>query len=370
MVLVAGLGDLGKRIGNSLARHDRIDQLVLAGRRPATAQAYTDQLRLIAALSGGPSCIRFEPVDLEDRAQTSSLLRRVQPDVLVLAASRATWWRPLAADPVRARQLAALPYGAWLPIHVSFVRTVMEAHREADVGTRVISLPFPDAVGPALAPLGLAPHIGAGNVGEVAAKLQVLAAAELAISPADVTVRLVMHHASERVAFDAFTQLSGDQANVLDAPWLGQVDVNGRRLPDAWVDTAVRGPYTLPPGVASQEMTAAAAVQAVMALLAERPRLVNAPAPGGLPGGYPVMASRTAIELCLPIGVTREEAIAINCRAARWDGIDAIESDGTIVFTAAVSDATEYTLGLKLQRVTPSDMDAVAAEMMQRAAEA
>lgn len=365
--MVAGVGDLGRRLGNSLARHGGIDRLILAGRRPEVVRAYTDQLRIIAALSGGPAVVRFEQVDLDDRAQTAGMLQRVRPDVLVLTASRATWWRPLTADPIRACQLSALPYGAWLPIHVSLVRRVMEANREADVKTRVISLPFPDAVGPALAPLGLAPHIGAGNVAEVAAKLQVLAAAEFVASPSDVIVRLVMHHASERIAFDAFTGLSGDRVDVSEPPWLGEVAVRGRRVPDEWVDPAFRTPYPLPPGPESQEMTAAAAVQVVTALLAEEPRLLNAPAPEGLPGGYPVLVNRTGIKLHLPQDITREAAIAINRRAGRWDGIAAIESDGTVVFTTAVTDATEGILGLRLDRVTPGDMETVAAEMMQQA---
>ena len=52
----------------------------------------------------------------------------------------------------------------------------MEAHRAAGSPGRVVSLAFPDAVGPVLAPAGLAPDLGAGNVDEVAAKLSLLAA--------------------------------------------------------------------------------------------------------------------------------------------------------------------------------------------------
>lgn len=368
IVLVAGLGDLGIRVANSLARRGAVGRLVLAGRRPEAGRAHAGQLRVIAALSGGPPIVDFEQVDLEDQAQTVDLLQRVQPDVLVLVASRATWWRPLAADPARARQLAELPYGAWLPIHVSLVRRVMEARRQAKVTTQVVSLPFPDAVGPALAPLGLAPDSGAGNVAEVASKLQVLAASEFAIEPGDVTVRLVMHHASERIAFDAFRELSGGHRDAAEAPWIGQVTVRGERLPDRWVDQAIHAAYSLPPGVASQEMTAAATVQVVTALLSTQPELIHVPAPGGLPGGYPVTASRTGIELNLPAGITCEETIAINTCAARWDGIDTFEPDGTIVFTAAMTEITERVLGLRLDRLPPGDVDAMAAEMLQRAA--
>lgn len=367
VVMVAGLGDLGLRIANSLARQGEIDWLVLAGRNREVGESQASQLQLIATLSGGPREVRFEAVDLEDRDRVAGALQAARPDILVLAASRMTWWRPLVNDPVRIRQLAEIPYGAWLPVHVSLVRRVMEGVRQSGVRVQVVSLPFPDAVGPALAPLGLAPDIGAGNVSEVAAKLQVLAAREAGAVRDDVRVRLVMHHAAERVAFRVFAGLAGTTGSTSEPPWAVQAEVRGRTLPSTWVDRAFHAPYSLLPGVASQEMTAAAAVQVVNALLSPEHRRLHAPAPAGLPGGYPLTVSQAGIDLDLPAGMSLDDAVAINTQAGRWDGNESIEADGTLVFTEMVSEAAQHVLGMALERVPPDDIDAVAGEIVERA---
>ena len=58
------------------------------------------------------------------------------------------------------------------------------------------------------------------------------------------------------------------------------------------------------------------------------------PAPDGRPGGYPVRISAGGVTLDLPGGVPEPEAIAINATAARWDGIEQIDGEGTMTFTA------------------------------------
>jgi len=69
----------------------------------------------------------------------------------------------------------------------------------------------------------------------------------------------------------------------------------------------------------------------------------------------------------LPAGVTREMAIEVNRRAARWDGIASVEADGTIRFTDSVQEVSERALGMRLTSVSPGEQDAVASEMLERA---
>jgi hypothetical protein len=105
----------------------------------------------------------------------------------------------------------------------------------------------------------------------------------------------------------------------------------------------------------------------VGALLREEPTATHAPAPNGLPGGYPVRISRRGVELDLPPDLGRDEAIAVNERAAAFDGIERVEPDGTIVFTTEVAERTELLLGRRLDRVCPNDVDDVADELARRA---
>ncbi len=59
--------------------------------------------------------------------------------------------------------------------------------------------------------------------------------------------------------------------------------------------------------------------------------LSHVPGPEGLVGGYPVRLSKDGVKVFLPEGVTREKAIQINEEAQKWDGIEKIEEDGTVV---------------------------------------
>lgn len=359
-VLVVGLGDLGRRVVEGLSERP-VGRLVAAGRDLREATAVAGQAALVAALTGGPRAVEPARIDLDDLGATTAELARLRPSVIVLAASRVTWWRlPERAAPV--------PYGAWLPLQLTLVRRLMEARAAAGIDAPVVALPYPDAVGPALAGVGLAPELGAGNVLEMAAKLTALTAAREGVRREVVDVRLVAHHATERVAFSAFGALAGGGGPPGPPPVFAQVLVEGSAVPGDVVRADLTAPYALPAGRASHRLTAAATAATVCALLSDVPRRLHVPAPGGRPGGYPVRLSRAGVALDLPEGLTEEDAVAVNAVAARWDGIEAIAPDGTVTFGPWLSDALHAALGLRLERVAPGEQEAVADELLARLA--
>ncbi|MGW1376193.1 hypothetical protein ACWD6P_18250 [Streptomyces sp. NPDC002446] len=65
----------------------------------------------------------------------------------------------------------------------------------------------------------------------------------------------------------------------------------------------------------------------------------STPAPGGLPGGYPVRITDRSVSLDLPSGLTQDEAVAYNERMGRADGVERIDTDGTVHFTEATHEA-------------------------------
>ena len=344
-VLVVGLGDLGSRVLDVLARSPRIGRLVGSGRDADRGAARAAQCRLVAALQDGARRVEFARNDVSDIAATASLLHSLDAEVIVTAASRHTWWRGAVDD---------VPYGAWLPLQLTLVRDLVRARNESGVASPVVCLPFPDNVGPALEPLGLAPDLGAGNVTETAAKLELLAGE-------GAEARLVMHHAAQRYAFPDFASLGGGE--VAEPPWAAEVRVGGGTLPDERVRELFHAPWPLPWGRESHDLTAAATAQIVEALLSDDSVRTHAPAPAGRPGGYPLLIGAGRVALDLPASLGEDEAVAINARAARWDGLERVEPDGTLVFTDAVAEATERQLGVRVERVVPSDNDAVADEL-------
>ena len=118
--------------------------------------------------------------------------------------------RRVAADLVaraRAARVAALRRLAAAPRPL--VRSLMQARDAAGVRAPVVALPLPRRRRPRARGCGLAPETGAGNVLEMAAKLAVVAAERAGVGREAVDVRLVAHHATERVAFSAFSVLGG-----------------------------------------------------------------------------------------------------------------------------------------------------------------
>lgn len=360
VVAVIGLGDLGTRVFYDLARCAHIRRLVGTARDFESAQARVAQTRLIAEVAGGPLDVSLAQLDLSNGEATASFLLEHDPDVCVLAASRYTWWRDREST-----ELARLPYGVWLPLQASLAGRLMEARAESGSNTAVVCLPYPDAVGPLLATTENAPLLGAGNVAEAAAKLQLLAAQNANLPRAEVDVRLVMHHAGERAAFRSLSFLGGPE-DLGEPPWVAEVRVNGALLGSTEVAALFREPFALPGDATSHELTAACVREVVEALLGDEKIRLHAPAPNGRPGGYPVRVRRGAVELDLPPEMSEQDAIAMNEAAAAWDGIAAIEHDGTIVFTPAAAEESERILGLRIERVKPTEREMVADELAAR----
>ncbi len=356
-ILVLGLGDLGQRIINALSNRP-VGRLIAAARDREVAEAVAGQARLIAGLCDGPRRIEASHIDLADTDQTAAELDRLSPDVIVLTASRVTWWQLPA-------HVARVPYGAWVPLQVTLVRQLMQARATAGITAPVVALPYPDAVGPVLAGVGLAPQLGAGNVLEIAAKLTALAAQQHNTPREHVQVQLVAHHATQRIAFSAFRTLAGTEPRT-PAPFIARISIDGRPLAPETVHAYFNAPYPLPPGRAVHALTAAATVATIDALRSRTPRLLHVPAPGGRPGGYPVTVSRTGVKLNLPNGVTEADAIAVNAVAARWDGIEQIAANGTISFTPAASHEIERALGLRLEQITVEQHPAIADQLAAR----
>ncbi|RMF00742.1 MAG: hypothetical protein D6768_12125, partial [Chloroflexi bacterium] len=90
------------------------------------------------------------------------------------------------------------------------------------------------------------------------------------------------------------------------------------------------------------------------------------PAPNGLPGGYPVLAGRGAVKLADIPGLSAADAVDINTRSHRFDGIERIEPDGTAVFVPESAQILRDELGYDCRRLPPSEAADRAAELIAR----
>ncbi len=107
-------------------------------------------------------------------------------------------------------------------------------------------------------------------------------------------------------------------------------------------------------------------VRLVCALFSDEEELVHVPGPYGLPGGYPVLVSRAGIRLAETPGLSQGQAVQINEASHRWDGIERIERDGTVVFRAESAEVLRTELGFENPVLHPDECEPRALELMQR----
>ena len=235
----------------------------------------------------------------------------------------------------------------------------MEALRDAAYPGVTLTAPYPDVVNCVLGRLALAPTCGVGNVDEIAPKVRLLAAQRLGAPPDAVRVLLVGHHALNAAVF------GGPISKI--PPYFLRVEHGGQDVTEAIrADELLLAPYPLPPGPASHFLTAGCTVRLIRAFLSDSETLLHAPAPNGLPGGYPVIVGSGRVRPARIEGLTLAEAIAINERSHRFDGIERIETDGTVIFCPESANVLRIELGYDCDRLAPDESEERAKELIAR----
>ena len=327
-VILFGLGDVGMRALELLARSEGVDRIVAADinkkyvyrmNGPATASIH----------QGFYKKFEFYANDVKDVDATARLLDGVRPAVILSVTS--TLSPRLSRDPnlfrypepVRER-LTAVGFGVELPFHLLLPYRLMQAVNKSGIETHVVNGSFPDVVGPALwKHLGYGPTVGLGNHDHSVVRITKYLSMTREVPAHDVTLYFVGSHAlvergglGERDVPFFLKIVLGDRdvTNEYDAKWL---------IHDC-----------MPVSASSLgASTASSGVRNVMAILRDTHEYLHAPSPNGLIGGYPVRLSAKGAEVVLPRELTLDKAIKINEEAEKYDGIEKIKDDGTVVYT-------------------------------------
>jgi hypothetical protein len=317
--MIIGAGDLGERFAAGLAAAGVVRRLVLVSRTGA-AEA--------AAMVASAHDVFVEPVacDAGRPDDVADLLTRVAPDLVIQSAAGRGPWALAGRDDEAARAVAAAGFALRLPYQLPVPLAVMRAVRDTGYAGPVANVSLPDVTGPVLARLGLAPTAGLGNVGMIL--LRARAALRAAAPDAELPlIRVLAHHSQLSPVMQA---REPEDAAARARVWVGVGEP--RRRADG---LAYQAP-PLAPGIRYNYVTAAAALPVLQALLpGAEPLRWSTPSPGGLPGGYPVRIDGGSIELDLPSSLSWDEAVAFNEQQAHADGVERIDDDGTVHFTAA-----------------------------------
>jgi hypothetical protein len=357
--MIVGLGGLGSVILELLARERHFDQIVIASRDARRGPARCNLARLGALAQGYQPDIRFIPLDLHEVDAVGEAISVVDPHVLLCTASLQAWWLPDLLPPEPRARLRKGGFGIWCPVHLTLPLKLMDALSRVPFQGHTLMAPFPDVVNVVLGRVGHPPTCGIGNLDEVVPKLALLAAERLEVASDQIHVTLVAHHALERAVFG--------QPQEKIPPYHLRIEYQGEDVTEQ-----VRGrdllitPYPIPSGPDWHFLTAGSTLRLLQALTSENEVRLHVPGPHGLPGGYPVRVSRTGVRLTPIQGLSQEEAIAINERSHPFDGIEKVDSDGTVVFTPQAAETLWEVLGLDKDRFTPGEAEPLAEELIAR----
>jgi hypothetical protein len=357
--MLIGLGHLGGVVLELLARQATLGRIIACSRDSQRGEARCNLARLGALAQGFESQIEYRAIDLEAPERVAELVEQEAPDLVLSTATLQTWWLSELLPPAPAARLRKARFGAWLSVHLPLTLELMRALQLADYRGISLTAPFPDVVNCVLGRLGLAPTCGVGNLDEVVPKVRLLAARRLRAPLSEVGVQLVAHHALQVHVFGS--------AAAQKPPFYLRVEHLGR---DVTRETAANellfSPSPLPGGPAWAFLTAGSTVRLVLALLRGVEVDLHAPAPGGLPGGYPIRVRDGSVSVAPIEGLSLEEAIAINERSHPFDGIERIETDGTVVFVPESVEVMRGELGYDCEQLRPEEARESGRELISR----
>ena len=355
-VLIVGLGSLGGDVLEFLARTPGIKRIVATDINEKWGVGKVDNTQFGAATQGYYPHISFRRIDLNNIEETADILRQESPDVVFNATTLQSWWVIGELPKETYEKLLEAGLAPWIPMHLTLTHKLMKAVKQSGISTHVVSSSFPDAVNAILGKKGMAPLVGIGNHDLLIPIVQRYVSERLGVPMRNVSVFMVGHHYHE-VRIEEFQSSMGApyflKIMVADRNVTGQFD-----LEKMWAAC----PPTLP-GTQSDQRVAASAVKNIAAIINDTNEITNSPGPKGLPGGYPIRLNARGVEVVLPEELTLEQAVKINEEAQKFDGIERIENEGTVVCTDKSVRIMRDMLGYNCRRLEIENSEAKAKEL-------
>jgi len=302
--------------------------------------------------------ISFRKINLFDADSTAEILREVKPDVICHTASLGSWWitRLLPSDMYK----KISPLGPWLPNHLALTLQLMQAVKKAGIKTQVVNGCFPDVSNVALGKLGLAPICGGGNMDHGCNHIRYVISKEMKVPTSNVFVYGVGHHGAFYTA-------------KMSEPFYVKIIVGGTDMTDKFSHDKLRQmlqaegfldrPQLKGPLI-EQFKTAASFLRNTLDVYFNTNQIrMSVPGPNGLPGAYPCRLGGSGAEVVLPDELTLKDAIEINEKGARYDGIERVKDDGTVVFLDENVENMKTVLGYNCKELRVSELQERASEL-------
>jgi hypothetical protein len=359
-VMIIGLGFIGNYALEFLVRTQGVDSIFTADIDKEVGLSKTNTAMFGAAQMGFYPHVEFFPLDVNNIEETASILNRIAPDVILSCVTFQSWWviSELPKDIYKKFRVVA-GYGPWLPMHVTPNYKLMQGIKKAEIKTSVVVAAYPDAVCPVLGKVGLAPTIGLGNIDNFIPEIIKAVSEKLGILKRNISLYMIGHHVLRTA-----TRVTGSIGGI---PYYLRIFVENKDVTREFdLNQLVIDASNQASGWQSHSQVASSAVKNVLAILNNTGELTHAPGPQGLPGGYPVRLSSQGAEVILPEGVSMEEAIRINEEGQKYDGIERIEDDGTVIHTEKAVEFMKEMIGYDCSRISIDENEEKVKELRSR----
>jgi hypothetical protein len=317
-IVVFGTGSFAARIVFDLAATAQLPVRVAVGGRNAERLSWLKvAANARAHLFGRPAVFVAHTIDLLAPGAVEEAIATCRPVIVVQAASSQPSSVISRQDDAWSQLVAIGGLSATAVFQAQLSARVARALQTARPGCHLINCCFPDVVNSMLAAAGLPVTCGTGNV----AILSNAFAGELGLKEPS-ALKMLAHY-----------QTLG--------PWRRAAATRAGPAPRVWIDdeevadvyaTFAAVKITPEPAI---EISGASGVPLMLAVAAGAEWRGHVPGPNGLPGGYPVAYRDGRLDLDLPAGLGRAEAIQWNARFEAENGL-VVEADGKIRYTGVL----------------------------------
>ncbi|MFC1933979.1 hypothetical protein ACFLUK_02030 [Chloroflexota bacterium] len=364
-VMIFGLGHIGGWALELLARSPGVNTIVTVARNEEYGRPKTNLAEIGAAQLGYLKHFEFYKNDVNNVDQTAELLRKVQPDVVYSALSPGhspkELFRHLPQD-LYDKLWNGAGFGPWHPWNILPILKLMQAVEKSRITAKVLTSSLAEVENPVLWRNNLRPTTGIGGIDNQVMEIRKKVSVAEKVPISEVIVCLIAPHSA----------LFHGPDN--KAPFYLKIMVRDRNVTskfdtNALVRGKLRPEYVPAEQIELMSLTLAgprvssSAVKQILAIINDTDEYMHSCGPNGLPGAYPVRINANGVEVVLPEELTLEEATKINNESLKWDGIEEIKDDGTVVFTEKSYRIMKEMLGYDCREVRFEDIEERAKEL-------
>jgi len=346
-VMIFGLGDLGGWVLEFLARRNGISTIIACDKREDWGASKVEGAATSSSTEGFNKTIEFEKCDVFDIDRTAELISKHNPD-LIYSSMTLMSWSVGAFFPDDIHEEMKQIAGMMMPLHLTLPHKLMQAVKKSGCKPVVIQNSWPDVVNVMLCRSGFDVLVGGGNHDLVSSRIKRMISGEKNVPFSEVMVWFVAEHVInvrniKKLGIPYFLKIvvgGEDITNKYDTAKLAQMSPD---CPNAWISWH------------SHTQVASSAVKNIMAVLNDTNEFTGAPGPNGLVGGYPIRISAKGVKVELPKELSLEQAIKINTDDCKFEGIEEIKDDGTLVVTDEGYDIAKKLVGIECREIKPAD---------------